>query len=317
MNAAPSGRPGDAPARGPASATPAAPPGPNQHWTVLGLILWSAQYLSERGVEHGRLDAEHLLAHALGTSRLQLYLQFDRPLDAAELAAFRPLLLRRSKREPLQYVVGRAAFRNLELAVDRRVLIPRPETEVLVEAVLEWARAHSVAGPLSALDVGTGSGCIALALLTEGPFERVVATDASADALAVAAANAAAAGCSDRWDGRLGSLWEPLRPEERFDVIVSNPPYVARAEASDLQPEVRDWEPEAALFAGPEGLDVLRALAAGAADRLRPGGLLALELGLGQAERMGEAVRSASGFGEPRVRRDLAGRPRILLAQRG
>jgi release factor glutamine methyltransferase len=289
-------------------------------WTVLSLILWSAGYLGEKGVEQGRLDAEHLLAHALGTTRLQLYLQFDRPVDAGELAAFKPLLLRRAKREPLQYVMGRAAFRELELAVDRRVLIPRPETEVLVDVVLEWARIEgqrSGREDFSALDLGTGSGCIALSLLTEGPFARVVATDASPDALAVASANALKAGLSDRLDARTGSLWEPLAADERFDVIVSNPPYVGQEEAAALEPEVRDWEPSSALFAGVGGLDLVSAIVAGAAERLCPGGLLALEVGLGQAGPVAEMLSAAGGFGEPRVRRDLTGRPRIVCAERG
>ncbi|MSR35963.1 MAG: peptide chain release factor N(5)-glutamine methyltransferase [Gemmatimonadetes bacterium] len=292
---------------------------PEDPWTVLGLVLWSADYLKEKGVEHARLDAEHLLAHALGSTRLQLYLQFDRPLDAAELAAFKPLLQRRARREPLQYVVGRAAFRHLDLAVDPRVLIPRPETEVLVDAVLEWARARGdgEAEGLDALDLGTGSGCIALALLTEGSFRRVVATDASVDALVVAGANAATAGVASRWDGRLGRLFEPLATGERFHVVVSNPPYVARSEAGELDPEVRDWEPAAALFGGPEGLDVLDALVAGAGERLNAGGLLALEIGLGQADRVAALIRATGAFGEPRGRRDLTGRPRILLAERG
>ena len=285
-------------------------------WTVLSLILWSADYLAEKGVEHGRLDAEHLLAHALGTTRLQLYLQFDRPVNAGELAVFKPLLLRRAKREPLQYVIGRAAFRELELAVDRRVRIPRPETEVLVDVVLEWVRSRG-REDYSALDLGTGSGCIALSLLTEGPFARVVATDASADALAVASANAQKAGLADRLDARPGSLWEPLAADERFDVIVSNPPYVGQEEASALEPEVRDWEPPSALFAGPGGLVVLNAIVDGAAERLRPGGLLALEVGLGQSGPVAERLVAVGGFGEARVRRDLTGRPRIVCAERG
>jgi release factor glutamine methyltransferase len=289
-------------------------------WTVLGLILWSASYLTERGVEHGRLDAEHLLAHALGATRLQLYLQFDRPLDVEELAAFKPLLLRRARREPLQYVTGRAAFRELDLAVDRRVLIPRPETEMLVEAVLEWARPgvrgrNPRGANLDGIDLGTGSGCIALSLLAEGPFRRVVATDASEEALDVAAANACRVGLAERLETRLGPLWDPLVPGERFDVVASNPPYVADAEAAQLEPEVRDWEPAAALFSGTHGLDVLDAIVAGAGQRLRPGGLLALEVGLGQAASVAGQVRAAGGFGEPRILRDLAGRPRIVLAE--
>jgi release factor glutamine methyltransferase len=287
-------------------------------WTVLRMILWSADYLTRKGVEHGRLDAEHLLAHALGTTRLELYLEFDRPLDAGEIAAYKPLLLRRARREPLQYVTGRAAFRELELAVDPRVLIPRPETEVLVDVVLEWARRRAGAQPdLELLDLGTGSGCIALALLGEGPFRRAVATDASRDALTVAAANAHAQGAADRIELRAGALWEPLAAGEEFDVIVSNPPYVADVEAVELEPEVRDWEPASALFAGPRGVELLEVIAAGAADRLRPEGLLALEVGLGQADAVADRLRATGDFAAPSIRRDLTGRPRIVTAVRG
>ena len=287
---------------------------PDDPWTVLRLIRWSAEYLESKGVGRGRLDAEHMLAHALGTTRLQLYLQFDRPLELQELAAYRPLLLRRARREPLQYVTGRAAFRDLELIVDTRVLIPRPETEVLVEVVLEWARGRS---RLEALEVGTGSGCIALALLAEGPFHRMVATDVSEGALAVAAANAEAAGLADRFELRSGSLWEPLAPDERFDLVVSNPPYVADAEAAALEAEVRDWEPSGALFAGPRGLELLEDVVLGAGERLRPGGLLALEVGLSQADSVAASIRAVGGFATPRVRRDLAGHPRIVTVRRG
>ena len=302
------------PASGRDAAAESGTEGGRATWTVLQLILWSADYLTGKGVEHGRLDAEHLLAHALGTTRLQLYLEFERPLKPGELAAYKPLLLRRARREPLQYVIGRAAFRDLDLAVNPRVLVPRPETEGLVERVLEWARGRE---DLEAVDVGTGSGCIALALLAEGPFRRVVATDASRDALAVAASNARTAGVGDRLELRLGALWRPLAPDERFDLVVSNPPYVADAESAELEPEVRDWEPAGALFAGPRGLEVLEALADGAAERLRPGGLLALEVGSGQADAVAERIRRTDGFGSPSARLDLAGRARIVTAVRG
>jgi len=281
---------------------------------VLKLILWSGDYLARKGVEHGRLEAEHLLAHALGTTRLQLYLQFDRPLGEHELARFKPLLLRRARREPLQYVTGRAAFRELDLSVDPRVLIPRPETEVLVETVLEWAKGKR---DLVALEVGTGSGCIAISLVTEGPFERVVATDLSGDALAVASGNAQSADIEDRISFRTGALWEPLRPDERFHVLVSNPPYVADTEVAELEPEVRDWEPGTALFAGPRGSEVLEALVEGAAAWLEPDGLLAMEVGHGQAGRVAEHIRAVHGFAPPAVRKDLAGKERIVTAVRG
>lgn len=284
-------------------------------WTVLRLMKWSGEYLESKGVERGRLDAEHLLAHVLGVKRLQLYLQFDRPLAREELDHFRPLLRRRAEREPLQYILGHAAFRELELAVDRRVLIPRPETEVLVEEVLVWARGAGEGG-LTALDIGTGSGAIALSLLVEGPFAKVVAVDVSHDALAVANANAEAVGVADRADFREGSLFAALEPGERFDVVVSNPPYVAEAEAADLEPEVGVWEPHAALFGGPDGLAVIRQLVGGAHDALRDGGLLALEVGAGQAGLVVAAVEGTGAYDDVRVRRDLAGRQRLVLATR-
>jgi release factor glutamine methyltransferase len=278
-------------------------------------MRWSGEYLEGKGVERGRLDAEHLLSHALGVPRLQLYLQFDRPLESEELDRFRPLLRRRAEREPLQYILGRAAFRELELAVDPRVLVPRPETEILVDEVLAWAAARGDAG-LTAVDLGTGSGAIALSLVGEGPFARVVATDASEEALAVAAINARAAGLEERVELRHGSLFEPLSEGERFDVVVSNPPYVAEAEAATLEPEVAVWEPSGALFGGPDGLAVLRAIVAGAALFLHGGGLLALEVGVTQAGQVVAAVEEAGGYDDVRVRRDLAGRQRVVMARR-
>jgi release factor glutamine methyltransferase len=283
-------------------------------WTVLRLMRWSGEYLESKGVERGRLDAEHLLAHALGLPRLQLYLQFDRPLDREELDLFRPLLRRRADREPLQYILGRAAFRELDLRVDRRVLIPRPETEVLVDEVLTWAAAQG-RNDMSAADIGTGSGAIALSLAHEGPFGRVVATDVSEDALDVARGNGVALGLGDRVDFRAGPLFSALADGEIFVVLVSNPPYVAEAEAETLEPEVSDWEPGQALFGGPDGLAIIRELVGGAGARLRPGGLLALEVGAGQAGLVVAEVETIGGYDDVRVRRDLTGRQRVILAR--
>jgi release factor glutamine methyltransferase len=284
-------------------------------WTVLRMMEWSGEYLEDKGVVCGRLDAEHLLASVLGLGRLDLYLQFDRPLVAAELDRYRPLLKRRARREPLQYILGRAAFRELDLEVDGRVLIPRPETEILLDEVLEWAKAHAGA-QARALDLGTGSGAIALSLVLEGPFESVVATDSSEAALEVARRNAEAAGLSERLDFRLGSFFDPVREAEVFDLVVSNPPYVAEGEAPSLEPEVRDWEPGDALFAGPDGLVALRAIVAGAGPRLRPGGLLALEVGLGQAGPVTAMLEATGQYVDLRVRRDLTGRERVVLSRR-
>lgn len=314
------GRAGAARGPDPDGSRAAAPlPPPPERWTVLSMLLWSADYLAAKGVERARLDAEHLLAHALGLRRLDLYLQHDRPLEPEEREAFRPLLKRRAAREPLQYVLGRQPFRELDLVVDPRVLIPRPETEVLVGAVLErvggWA-AEGEERALEALDVGTGSGAIALSLAREGPFARVVATDASPEALEVARINRAEAGLQDRVELRAGAGWDPLGTEERFDVVVSNPPYVAESERSALQPEVVGWEPEGALFAGPDGLDVLRVLVAGAPDRLRGGGLLALEVGAGQARGVARMLEEDGRWVEITIGRDLAGKERIVTATR-
>ena len=280
---------------------------------ALALTRKAAEVFQERGIESARLEAELLLAHVLRMKRLDLYLQFDRPVTEAELETFRAAVRRRLRREPLQYIVGEASFRGLTLAVDRRVLIPRPETEVLAGAVLEWAGALAPASePRTLLDVGTGSGALAIALVAEGGFGSAVATDVSPGVLEVAAANARRAGVADRIVLRCGDLWAALAPKERFDAIVSNPPYVAESERAQLAPEVRDWEPAEALFAGADGLGVITALVDGAATRLRPGGLLALEVGLGQATAVAQRVRGA-GFADARIVRDLAGRERIVL----
>ena len=284
-----------------------------ESWTILRMILWSAEYLKNKGVETGRLDAEWLLAAALGVDRLQLYLKYDRPLSSEEREAFKPLLRRRARREPLQYIIGRTGFRELELKTDPRVLIPRPETEVLVQEVLDWASS----GTESVWDMGTGTGAVALSLAAEGTWTRVVATDVSPEALSVAADNAERYDLGGHVEFREGSLFEPLEEGERFDVIVSNPPYIAEGEKGELQPEVRDWEPPEALFAGEDGLDVIRQLVAGAPKHLLPGGLLALECGLGQAEGIAADVQATGAFGAVRIRSDLTGRPRFVTAERG
>lgn len=274
----------------------------------------AAAVFAERGFDNARLEAELLLAGVLGMKRLDLYLQHERPIRDDELERFRTAVRRRLKHEPLQYVLGTAAFRQLELRVDARALIPRPETEVLVGAVLAWATSHGAARAV--LDVGTGSGAIALSLAREGEFERIVATDVSRDALALAAENARSTGLSDVVELRHGSLFEPLRTGESFSVIVSNPPYVAESERGGLAPEVRDHEPADALFAGPDGLTVIEALVTGAPAWLEPGGLLALEIGLGQADAVLQRIGAARVYVAERVVNDLAGRPRIVLAER-
>jgi release factor glutamine methyltransferase len=287
----------------------------DESWTILRMILWSADYLVGKGIESGRLDAEWLLSEALGVGRLELYLQHDRPLTAEERQAFKPLLRRRADREPLQYIVGWTAFRQLELMTDSRALIPRPETEVLVQEVLDWASAEGK--KLGRVwDVGTGTGAVALSLVVEGECAGVVATDVSPGALAVARENAKRYDPKRLVEFREGSLLEPLQPGERFDVIVSNPPYIPEGEKSEIQVEVREWEPPVALFAGARGLDVARPLVAEAGEHLLPGGLLAIECGLGQAETLTSDVRATGVFSAVRIRPDLTGRPRFVIAER-
>ena len=264
--------------------------------------------MEQQGIENARLEAELLLAEVLGVKRLDLYLQFDRPIVEAELEKFRGFVRRRLKREPLQYIVGHAAFRKLHLTVDRRVLIPRPETEILVERVLHWAREHDAH---RALDVGTGSGAIAISLRLESDLE-VVATDISDDALAVARANAQKHDA--RVDFRSGDLLSPIAADEQFDVIVANLPYVGEDERAALAPEVVAHEPATALFAGGDGLSVIRRLIDQAPRHLR--GLLALEIGAAQAEAVAALIRANGQYQEPELVRDLAGRDRIVLALR-
>ena len=281
-------------------------------WTVMEVIRISGDYLHERGVEQGRLDAEHLLAHVLGTGRLRLYLHFDRPLTRDELARFKPLLRRRGAREPLQYILGSAPFRTLHLRVDRRVAIPRPETEYLFDVLLRLAGNERVFE--SALDVGTGSGAIAVALAAERMARSVTATDVSRAALAVARGNAAEAGLAEV-EFLAGALLEPVRGRS-FDLVLSNPPYLTEAEWRSAQPEVREWEPRAAMAAGEDGLDVIRGLVSGLDSALRPGGWVGLEVGSAQAVAVAEMLETVPALEHVGVHDDLAGRRRYVFACR-
>jgi release factor glutamine methyltransferase len=255
--------------------------------------------LRAAGIEEARFDAEVLLEHATGWDRAKLAadVEADVPADAAR--RFGEMVRRRLRREPVAYILGRKGFREIELMVDRRVLIPRPETELLVELAVELR-------PRSVLDVGTGSGAIALAIAGELPECEVTATDTSAAALEVARANAQRLGLS----GRVRFLQSSIPDGDSFDLIVANLPYVAELNWPSLQPEVTQWEPREALLAGPDGLDAIRDLI----PRVRQG-TLALEVGEGQAEPVGELLHEA-GFGSIQARRDLAGIERVVWGKR-
>jgi release factor glutamine methyltransferase len=274
--------------------------------TIAEALRRSTAFLERKGVPNPRVDAEHLLGKALGLTRVQLYTEHDRPLREEEADAARSLVARRGTREPLAYILGEWGFRRLTLNVDPRALIPRPETEIVVERCL--ALLAGVAEP-TVLDVGTGTGAIALAIAEEHPGARVTAIDASADALALARENV----------GRTGLEIELLRHDLRdglpggpYDLVVSNPPYVSPKELDGLQPEVRDWEPRAALV----GEGMTEAVARGAREALRPGGSLVLEVADGAAEPVSELVRSL-GFGAVAASPDLAGRDRVVEARWG
>ncbi len=278
-------------------------------WTIGSLLQWTQQYFSGKGVENPRLDAELLLCHVLGKDRLYLYVHFDQPLYGHELAAFRELVKKRGARVPVAYILGEKGFMGLSFKVSPAVLIPRPETELLVEAVLETVM------PLQKphlLDLGTGSGAIIVSLLGRCQQATGVAVDLSAAALAVAAENARQNGVAERLTLLQGDLFAPLPPAARFDAIVSNPPYIPAADVDALVPEVQK-EPRLALDGGRDGLDYYRRLAEMAPNYIKPGGLLALEIGIDQHETVPALLRAAGWQVQP-VRSDYGGVPRVVLA---
>jgi release factor glutamine methyltransferase len=270
---------------------------------TLGEVLSSsAEYLARKGIDTPRLDAELILAQAFGMSRLELYTSFDRPLTEAELALARPLVERRGRREPLAYVLGEWGFRRLALRTDARALVPRPETEIVVERAL--ALIAGVEAP-RVVDVGTGSGAIALAIADEYPGARVTATDISPGALELARENAIRLGLEIELVET--SLLDGL--EGPFDLVVSNPPYVGADEIDALEPEVRDWEPRIALVG-----DIARSLAQAAATRLSGGGALVLESHAEKTAELAAALESL-GYENTMITRDLAGRERVVEAR--
>jgi len=282
-----------------------------QTWTVGALLRWTAPYFQSKGIESPRLDAELLLAFALQTERLRLYLDFEKPVTAAERARFRELVQRRAgQRVPTAQLTGEREFWSLPLRITPDVLIPRPDTETLVEAVLAQFPGAEAAPRI--LDLGTGSGAIALALASERPRAQLTASDVSSAALAVAEQNAGRLGLDGRLRLLAGCGFAPVAGE-RFDAVVSNPPYLSRAEAGNLAPELAH-EPELALFAGEDGGEALRHIIAAAPGALEAGGLLALEIAPAQAAAVREWLAQA-GFAEIETRRDLGGNERAVLAR--
>lgn len=300
-------------------------------WTIKRILDWTSGYLGRKGDEHPRLSAEWLLANVCGLSRVELYVNFDKPLEADELAAMHAAIERRAAGEPLQYVTGEMPFRHIVLRCEEGVLIPRPETEVLVDAALEGVDAavgrrsagekgpDAALAPVRVLEVGTGTGCIALSIASERPGTHVTATDLSPRAVALATRNREALGLEERVELVECDLASGVSPElmGTFSVLVSNPPYIPTAVlANEVPTEVRDHEPALALDGGPDGLDVFRRLLELAPAALEPGGTLAVELFEGALDQAAELARAQGGWSLVEVREDLTHRPRVLVAVR-
>jgi release factor glutamine methyltransferase len=281
--------------------------------TVLEAIQKSAEFLDKRGVESPRLHSELLLAHVLKMPRMKLYLNFDRTLTPLETDALREFIKRRGRREPLQHITGSTSFCGFEIAVNRHVLVPRPETEMLAELGWQFLSTFN-SQPSTCLDLCTGSGCIAIALAARCPNTKIAATDISAEALTVAGENAVRNNVADRIDFLQGGGFAALAGAAQFDLIISNPPYIPTAEISMLEPEVRDFDPKAALDGGTDGLGFYRLIAGEGLTFLKPAGKVMVEFGDGQAGAIRDIFEAEKWIVEA-VKEDYSQRARILIAK--
>lgn len=287
---------------------------PNQEpWSIKRVLAWATDDFKRRSNPSARLDAELLLSEALGLDRIRLIIESERPLAEHELSRYRELIKRRRVGEPIAYILGRREFFALPMRVDRRVLIPRPDTEILVESALLGTRDRHLYGRM--LDLCTGSGCVAIAFAKERPTWRITAVDLSPDAAIVARENARRAGVIQRLCVLEGDLFAPLPEGARFELITANPPYIPSADIEGLAADVRDFEPHLALDGGPDGLYITRRLVAQAMSYLNPHGLLALEGGFDQAPRVA-ALLEAHGFSEISRSKDLAGIERVVSGRK-
>jgi len=286
-------------------------------WTILKLIQWTTTYFNQQGIESARIDAELLLAFALGVQRIDLYLRFDQPLNPDELARFRSLVKRRAAREPVAYITGTKEFWDLTLVVNPAVLIPRPETECLVEAVLDFLKIYTGSAEPVIMDLGTGSGAIALALAQSCPTARVMAVERSAEALATADRNRQRHGLADRVHLVAGDWLAPFKADRPlWDVIVSNPPYIPSGDIDGLQPEIVRYEPRTALDGGPAGLDCLDRIIAAAPACLHPGGGLFLEIGHDQLPAVQRLAEKCGAYRDVACRQDYGGHDRVACLVR-
>lgn len=284
----------------------------NQNWTSRKLLNWTTEYLERKGIDAPRRSAEMLLAHVLNTERIKLFMDLDRPASPLERAAFRELVERAARHEPVQYLVGEAWFFAMDFEVNPAVLIPRPSTETLVEHIVQHCRnTPGFRHPVIA-DICTGSGCIAIALAKHIPGARLIATDISDEALEVARRNAERHDVADRIQFRQGSLYEPL--SERVRIIATNPPYIPDEEWEAVEPNVKEYEPASALRGGGDGLDFIRPLIAGAGDHLLEFGQLVMEIAASQKAAVLELAGRDHHLNHPKVLADFEGLPRVLVA---
>ena len=302
-----------APQPAPPVETDATPAGDEDRWTVVRLLTWTTDFLKTKNAESPRLDAEVLLAHVLGWTRVQLYTRYDQEPDPTRRAEFRELVRRRAAGAPVAYLVGRKEFYALSFRVSPAVLIPRPDTETLVAEFL--TRFKDQEAP-KVLDIGTGSGAIALAIASRHKTARIIATDISPEALEVATENSRSLNLAERVEFRAGSVYEPVQSEPPFDAILSNPPYIPDQDIAGLEPGVRDFEPHLALSGGESGLEIVRAVVAGAASRLVPGGALILEIGSPQELSVRALFDDQTSLNLQPTVRDAANHPRVIVAIR-
>jgi len=284
-------------------------------WTILALIRWADERFKKEGLASPRLDAEVLLAATLAMDRVGLYTHFDQPLKPDELARFKKFILRRLRREPVAYILGKREFWSLPFKVTPEVLIPRPETEILVSEALKTL-AHQNGKAVHILEIGTGSGAISVALAKELSAARVVATDLSANALSLAEENALQNGVRERIHFLQGDLLKPVQKGDRFDLIVTNPPYIPREQIPSLMPEVRDFEPRMALDGGVKGLDFFRRALPAVGEFLNCGGWFLAEMGEGQDQEILRIAGKSPDLGSFDFVKDLAGVKRVFKARK-
>ena len=281
---------------------------------ILELIQKTTKFFEKKEIDEPRLQIELLLAHLLGVKRLQLYLQFERELTEAEMQPLREMVRRRADREPLQYILGTTEFYGLEFKTDKRALVPRRETEHVIEAALGLFPDKNA--PIDAIDLGTGSGILAITLCLLLPNSRWTATDASAESLALSWENAGKRGVDGRVRFVESSWWNNIGADEKFDLVVSNPPYIKNGDIRHLAPELKDHEPAGALDGGADGLDAYRAILSGAAAHAKPGARLIIEIGFDQGPSLRELF-SKHGLKSGPCAKDLQGHDRVMVASLG